>query len=104
MFRHEAFAGSRVRGGTDGAVSGIGGFVRIGRATRQIDRQKHTPVFSLSLNRQSLIFRTLTTRRPSPDRASFFSPLELRIKYFLYEISLLWVSHYSHVRWANMLP
>lgn len=77
-------------------------FVRIGRATRQTDRE--TPVFSLTLNRQCLIFRTLPARRPSPDRASFFAPLELWIKYFLYKISLLWVSHYSHVRWANMLP
>lgn len=75
VFRHEAFAGSRVRGGSDGTVSGIGGFVKIGRATRQTDRE--TPVFSLTLNRHCPIFRTLPARRPSPDRASFFAPLEL---------------------------
>lgn len=73
VFRHEAFAGSRVRGGSDGIVSRIGGFVRVGRATKQ----KHTPAFFLSLNRQCLIFRTLAAMRPSLDRASFFAPLEL---------------------------
>lgn len=41
VFRHEAFTGSRVRGGSDGIVSEIGDFVRVGRATRQTDRNTH---------------------------------------------------------------